>query len=733
VKPRRIPQKVEGKKSPPARTAASELSLSIGREGLGLELAAPVALGPFKLVELSVDLPSLTFPLDVSGGVARFRHRRGVLRKVSLETTGDALAQWIASRCSGIVSPLSPDVSLHFSRGRALVTLVEKVHPGDGELPTRLPRALAFDLFFESNDEDVLIYVANARGAELTEPATVLALRAAQAVFGSLAERSGSRFEMEKVAFQMARAVLPDAGARVPECEEVRFGAPFPVDNIFVLEGSPLFRPHDEDAVSPRIKEAIELAAQGDEARLEGDLAKARTRDLEALERAPTHPILSLRIAEIDAAHGKREISAIGLIREVIAAKPPIRIGTLAGDLFLSQGDRDGAIAAYAREAESEESATLSALIYAKAAAFHPDPLDALVWLDFAVSRAPTRAALRWARVAARLRAGKVELAHSDVEHLEAMVTGPREKFYVWLAAGHIWEKAGNVDDAGDMYENALRYSPDDPAALFGLGTSLVHRKRSARGIGLIAQAIEIANTRNEPSARMTLTLARALAEHTSDLPAAIARAHSIGRDAPESIVARGLEGRWRATLGDLAGASLAFARMRDGIEQQGATNATDEMVALLEEASAFELEKKKDETSARRHALTALSARPSSNKLQPEVEALPPSPPVAPSHAKAAPIDPEVRAEDLIVQLKANPENDQIVDELSELLSSLGRGMELLALLSARLEEASPARRAALLPKQRDVLTKLAADARAQGRADEASLFEMARDALDS
>jgi hypothetical protein len=53
---------------------------------------------------------------------------------------------------------------------------------------------------------------------------------------------------------------------------------------------------------------------------------------------------------------------------------------------------------------------------------------------------------------------------------------------------------------------------------------------------------------------------------------------------------------------------------------------------------------------------------------------------------------------------------------------------MELLALLSARLEDAPAERRAALLPRHREVLDKLEADARAAGRHAEADLFKMAR-----
>ena len=738
--PSRRPPKIADRETAPrspAHAPATELSLSIGREGLGLELVKSVPFGPFRLTELSVDLPSLTFPLDVSGGVARFRHRRGVLRRMVLETDSEAIARWGAPRCAGILSSPSPELSASFHPGRVTLTLVAGTSDRDASFPPPLPAALAFDLMIEPRNDGLVVYVANARGVGLTQPASLLALRVARALFGAAnAEQSGARFRLDRIAAHIARHVLPDAGARVPDASALRFKPPFADNVALILEGSSARLGVEEDVVDTRIKEAIELTTKADDALLADDHALARTRLLEALERAPKHPVVSLRIAEIDAAHGKRNVSALGLLRDL---RVPVNAGSLEGDLLLAQGDRAGAMAAYAKEAEREESGPLAALIHAKAAALHPDPLDALVWLDFAVSRAPGRAPLRWVRVQKRLLAGKVEAALSDVEHLEAIAHGPREKFRVWLNAGRAWEEAGAIDEAGEMYENALRYSPDDPSALFGLGTSLVHRKRSARGIGLMVQAIELAESKRLPAATlspMVLAVARALAEDIGDLPAAIARVRSIPRDTPESTLARGLEGRWRHTIGDLPGASLAFARMRDGVDQHDTVNVSDDIVSLLVEAGTFERDVKHDTASARRHFSTALSRRPGNDTVLHALQQLEPRPPVpsapAPVVSAAAPaLDPEARAEELIVQLKARPEDDAIVDELSDLLSTLGRGLELLALLSARLEDASPERRQVLIPKQRDVLSKLAREARIHGREQEAELYDMAKDSL--
>ena len=89
-----------------------------------------------------------------------------------------------------------------------------------------------------------------------------------------------------------------------------------------------------------------------------------------------------------------------------------------------------------------------------------------------------------------------------------------------------------------------------------------------------------------------------------------------------------------------------------------------------------------------------------------------------------------ELRVEALTRTLQGDSQNDAVVDELVGLLSKLGRSMDLLALLSARLEDAPPDRREALLPKHRDVLLTLEHEARAEGRDAEAELFKMARDA---
>jgi hypothetical protein len=84
-------------------------------------------------------------------------------------------------------------------------------------------------------------------------------------------------------------------------------------------------------------------------------------------------------------------------------------------------------------------------------------------------------------------------------------------------------------------------------------------------------------------------------------------------------------------------------------------------------------------------------------------------------------------RVEELTRKLHGDPRDDEAADELASLLELLGRGHELLALLCGRLEDATPERWAVLAPQTRAVLARLAAQAEAKGRLEEAALYREA------
>jgi hypothetical protein len=84
-------------------------------------------------------------------------------------------------------------------------------------------------------------------------------------------------------------------------------------------------------------------------------------------------------------------------------------------------------------------------------------------------------------------------------------------------------------------------------------------------------------------------------------------------------------------------------------------------------------------------------------------------------------------RVEELKQRIVADPTDDNAATELASLLEALGRGHELLALLSARLEDAPAERKAELAARTRSALERLADESERAGRIDEAAMYRAA------
>jgi tetratricopeptide (TPR) repeat protein len=520
-----------------------------------------------------------------------------------------------------------------------------------------------------------------------------------------------------------------------------------------------------------RAREIAVLLAPGDEALLRGDRAAARSHYLEVLERAPRHAEVAVRVVEIDSHVAGRAEAALATLVESRDDGQGAGHGIVAGELLAQVGDGDAALASFERAGETERAPMLAARAFELAARASPDAEVAARWLDRALARSPRAIQARWARVESRLALGRLEDALADVEHLEALARGARGKYAVWLRAGRAWQTAGLLIHTGAIFERALRYAPNEPGALVGLGVALVGEGRAARGVALLERALEVAADRGEPESPIRLALAEALAERLDDLPTAIAHVSTIPASSGEALVARGLEGRWRARLGDLAGAALAFARLRDfasSLAPSPDAEPAASVVALLLEAAEMERDRRTDPLAAQRHLATALRLLPhhaGARRAYREVGAMllrssgaaPASyddePPRARQPALLASIEPEARrelaidlaldedirsdeqdvaraarVEELTRRLHDSPSDDAIADELATLLEELGRGHDLVALLAGRLDDAPAERRPALAARALVTLERMASRAAASGNTAEASLY---RDAI--
>jgi tetratricopeptide (TPR) repeat protein len=742
-----------------ARDAAGvgvvELRLAIGRDGIGLELAHPTQMGCLRVVDLRTTLPGLRFPMDVSGGVTRFRHRRAELQRLRVEIEAKALEEWAPSRLRGLVSERAPNIWLRVAPAQATVCVsAEQESTG---VDSRAP-VLAFDLH-ALFDEDISLIVSCARGVNLSAAPTALAVACMEAILGATARRSGAEFTLPTPAASLLRALLPEAGARAASVRSVRWAVDLVNEDRWTLRAERDGSPGDPTEASQRAQELARLLHRADDMLVGGDSGRARASYMAALERAPRHPEIVQRIAEIDARVPGREEAVLGLMADCATGARPCPFGATRSELLARLGQTRAALASFEKAVGDEPAPALAGRLCELAAASTHDADAIEIWLDRALAAFPRSPSARWSRASNRLRLGRASDALGDVQHLDASSRHDRDRHEIWVRAGKAWKNAGFYAEAASIFERALRYVPDESEALAGLGAALVETGATTRGASLLARASEVASERHLPSGSILLNLAQTLAERLGDLPAAIARVSDVPREARESIVARGLEGRWRARLGDLAGASLAFATFRDlasslvaGQLQEGvpasseSTDSRDEVVKLLFEAEEFERTRRHDELAAQAYLAEIRRLRPSvetesmdERELAHEPEAsrrepptglvpwdLDPEPSLSPQKIEMA-----TRVEELTRRFQANPDDDGVATELASLLESLGRSHELLALLSARLDDAAPDERVALVPRVRLALERLAGNAESAGRTGEAELYRSALDAL--
>ncbi|MEP7120640.1 MAG: hypothetical protein ABJE95_07015 [Byssovorax sp.] len=733
---------------PPTPTERPLLRLAVSRGLLGLELDAPWSVGPLRVTELQAGLPGVRFPVDLTGGVARFRHRRGELTRLCLEIHATELVAWAAPRLRGILGDGVPELVLAPIDGGLLVGI------------RRGSMALAFDTIVAPLDGDLRFLPERARGVGLGAPPHVLAMRALGALVGPLGRAIGSAILVPAVAAQLARHVLPAAGARAPSAAAVRWEAPIAELGRFVIEARAGAAPPELSDRILRALELAELAGEADSAAFAGDLDDARDRYLTVLERAPRHPEITQRLAWIDAVNGDR---AEGALSTLIDALPAVDTGALGGQLLAAVGDHDGARVALARGARAEPYGSLAALLWlalAQRGGEEPDiaslgeRLDAL---DQAIARAPALDLARWARLELRLDLADLRGAKADIDHLEAAARGAEARHAVFRRAADAFLARGLLVDSASLFERALRYAPESVEAVLGLARSLRAAGRDHRAMDLFARAVALASRKGKAAPAAELELARALAEIAGDRPAAVARARAVPPGLPESFEARFLEGRWRAELGDLAGAALAFGRLRDAVDISADLDIDRRaaVAAMLVEAAAIEERERADHHAAQRLLGLALRLRPRDRAIAAEFRRVAtlasPTPAARVIQPVSRPIEREVDpapeepeevdeptstdaeddalAQTLTDRLRGNPDDHAIAMELAAVLERLGRDLDLLALLSARLDEGDDDVRFEVIPLRREVLLRLAGAARGEGRDSEAELYEMMAD----
>ena len=586
-------------REPPDADPRVPLRLTVARGALGLELYESVDLGPLEVYRLGVTLPNLKFPVDLSGGVKVFRHRRGKLEHLGIRVRLDALSRWLDRRLrealGGLVRPVS----------------VWRVADGVGVGLVGARGAVAFDLLWAPVEDAARCVVARARGAELDGPSLAVALHVLDTAAGRFLTREGRVATLSGVGAAIVREVMPAVGARAPTALGVRCAALDGEGDVVLVDLDASFPPPGNRDGVLRAVELAALTHAADDHLARGDLDAARAGYVSALERAPRHPELARLIAEIDTYASGRAEAALSILVEAMAVGDA---GAVGATLLARIGDTDGACSALSAATRDEEYAPLAALLWCEQAGYESDQPARLRALDEAVARCPGLLSVRWQRFDARLGIGDVRGALADAEHLEASVAGSAARHEACREAARRLLALGYQRDAGRLFERALRYLPDDATATAGLGRALLESGRVERASALLSRAITLGEARAEPQFDALVDLAKILAK-AGDLPQAIARVRQVTAPSPRLAESRALEAEWREKLGDVTGATLAYARMREVIEL-GATLDVPAAVDWLRAAARFEWEVKRDAPSAERHLALALRLAPRDRRV---------------------------------------------------------------------------------------------------------------------
>ncbi|HYP89302.1 MAG TPA: tetratricopeptide repeat protein [Polyangiaceae bacterium] len=577
------------------------LRLTVTRGALGMELYEPIEVGPLSVERLSLTFAGLRFPVDLSGGVPRFRSRRGELQEVVLGLRLAEAARFLGKRAGEPFGALVKPLALWPTPDGIGVGMVAE------------QSALAFELLWAPEGGTARWVVARARGLGLAAPALSVALRVCDALVAGFGTRAGRVVTCSDVAGRLGRALLPAVGARAPTSAQVSFGELVEQQGELRVALDATFPTAALSDAAQRGLELARITRGADDALADSQVDLARAQLLEALEQAPRQPDIVRTLCELDAAVPGRAEAALGLLSETL---PAVAAGSVGAALLGAAGDRAAALEALERGAREETFAPLAALLLERAAQLC-DESQALYYLDRAVASAPTLARVFQSRLSARLARGEVSGALSDAEHLEAMVSGAAARHAVCAKAAAALLEAGYVKEAGRAFERALRYMPDDARATAGLGRALLAAGLTSRAITLFERAITLSEKRGTPDAQALLELSRLLAEKLGDLPQAIARLRQVPADAAEAEAARHLEGVYRSRLGDRVGASLSFARLRETIEQRPSSSAAT--LQRLRDAAAFELGERDDPTLAERHLALALRLSPSDRDVAAE------------------------------------------------------------------------------------------------------------------
>jgi predicted Zn-dependent protease len=524
-------------------------------------------LGPgLRLDRLALEIPSVSFPFDMGGGAAQFRHRRCRLRElaVSLEREGleDALRaaprlaaygfQSLTLRCTG------EDVDLE-----GVLTLGTR----------RIPFVVRLQASLEAEDRLAIILDDWIPFGYSPLPPSLLALGFLRALLGDPAVpgaglvsfRGPATVVFDLVGLVLRRA-LPAHGWRLPSRRP-------PV-------AASLERSEAHWRFAVRLSETTTDAGAGraadpapglaaDALLVEGRLDEAAAAYREALRTAPDDRRVLVRLLEVLGSLPECFAEARLLARRALGEAPELlpALGVLARVAEESRepaeaASRYAALASLAERRGQRRVAVLATLACGRLLA-DPEPDQAISWYERALALDPEREEARLALARLYRRQGRFgDLVRIERQRL-ASATGRRERLQAHQTLADLYLQ--HLDDplrARAELERAVRL--DDTSVPAWEGLAEAHRRAGEGTRERLALERVIALTAAEPAsdlaARARLRLAQSLAV-AGAVDAALGLTAALLRDRPGDVEALDLHGQLCVQAGRLEEAASALER----------------------------------------------------------------------------------------------------------------------------------------------------------------------------
>jgi cellulose synthase operon protein C len=472
---------------------------------------------------LSLEIPGLRFPFDLSGGLTRFQNRHCRLRELVLSFTGAEIAKIVQGAPLadfGILDPIVELASGGLRLGaRAVVGGCEAHFTARATVRPSPPASVVISF------DDLRLYGFLPVPAPLLVRAVFAALGAdrplASWAAGALALVGPTRLELAALELSLF-PLLPANGWRLPDWRQVS------LQSVQVgADGLQLhfLRQPADPAAATAGEEGPTAAAEA--AILSGDLTFARTAYRQAHTRAPEEEQSRLRLLQLLAASPERLDELDEAARAMAQATPDHPTILLAQALVAGQqGQPAVAARLYLRVAELAETAgeSLDAACARRAAATEllrsEQREAATAELERAHAGRPDHRGVMRA-LGERLRA---EERWEDLLGLlgrqASVESGPPERAALLSASGLVLlEQPGKTEAARERFEQALHLHSEDPGAWEGFGRLNREKGDRASAIASLQQAARLYAKVSRPDGQARVEAVLGILEEASGDP----------------------------------------------------------------------------------------------------------------------------------------------------------------------------------------------------------------------